>query len=172
MKRLQNFFARCSLFELNEACQESKLDRVFFRNILRIIISKVFYFLDKRQKVYGKISTSGVAENKYTFLNLKSQMKQEFICLCGCYHQDSDFVPQNRSNSQKYKETRHKCKVTHFAGRTAKPNFMLIICFHLLNVLCRFLDKLFFAGLHLYSVAFVVRLKAFSINLLFNVFQR
>ena len=131
MKRLQNFFARCSLFELNEGCQESKLHRVFFRNILRIIISKVVYFLEnwnKRQKVYGKIPTSGVAENKHTSLNLISQMKQEFTCLCGCYHQDSDFVPQNRSNSQKYKKTRQKWRVTHFAGRTAQPHFMLIIC--------------------------------------------
>ena len=58
MKRRENLLgARCSLFELNEACQESERDRVFFRNNLHIITSKFVYLLekcDKRQKVYGR----------------------------------------------------------------------------------------------------------------------
>jgi len=63
---------------LDEACQESERDRAFFRNVLRIITSKVVYILekcDKRQKVYGKIRSSGVAEN-FT------------PCSRGCHHQD------------------------------------------------------------------------------------
>jgi hypothetical protein len=79
MKRRENLpGARRSLFELNEACQESERDRVFFRNILRIITSKVVHILencDKRQKVYGKIRSSDIAKN---YAPCSSQMKKEF----------------------------------------------------------------------------------------------
>ena len=84
-----------------------KQARDSFRNILRIISSKVVYSTvkwDIWQKIHGKIRNEGVAQNNVL---CSSQIKEEFTCLCCCgCHQDY-------TTSSRYKMTRLHCKVTN-----------------------------------------------------------
>ena len=112
MEKLQNFFAGCSFFELNEMSGKQARQSFLPKYSSSPKLSTFWKIETNDRRFTGRSQVAALLKISTPFGI--SQMKQEFTCLCGCYHQD--FVPQNRSNSLKYKKTRHKCKVTHFAG--------------------------------------------------------